>query len=113
MAAILRNEVGWFDAEENSTDSLNMRLANDATFVRAAFSNCLSLLVQDSAAMIVAFVLGVVLQWRVALIALACVPFLIIAAIAQVGSKMFKIILFIFLCMYSEGAPICYIFSLS
>mgnify|MGYP000432722535 CR=1 FL=1 len=96
MAAMLRNEVGWFDSEENSTDSLNARLAIDATFVRAAFSNCLSLLVQDSAAIIVAFVIGAVLQWRVALIALACVPFLTISAIAQVSSEMANFLSFIF-----------------
>ncbi|KAH7427059.1 hypothetical protein KP509_10G028600 [Ceratopteris richardii] len=83
FSAILRNEVGWFDEEENSTDALNMRLANDATFVRAAFSNRLSILIQDLTAMIVAFVFGVILQWRVALVALASVPFLIISAVAQ------------------------------
>jgi ATP-binding cassette subfamily B (MDR/TAP) protein 1 len=93
---MLRNEVGWFDSEENSADILNTRLANDATFVRAAFSNCLSLFVQDSAAIVVAFVIGVVLQWRVALIALACVPFLVISAIAQVGSEMVKALSFSF-----------------
>ncbi|XP_021910233.1 ABC transporter B family member 20 [Carica papaya] len=38
FSAMLRNEVGWFDEEENSADTLSMRLANDATFVRAAFS---------------------------------------------------------------------------
>ena len=73
--------MGWFDKEENCTDSLNMQLANDATFVRAAFSNRLSILIQD---LIVAFVVGITLEWRVALIALATVPFLTISAVAQV-----------------------------
>lgn len=83
FSAMLRNEVGWFDEEENSTDALNMRLANDATFVRAAFSNRLSILIQDLTAMIVAFAVGLALEWRVALVALASVPFLIISAVAQ------------------------------
>ena len=76
--------MGWFDKEENCTDSLNMQLANDATFVRAAFSNRLSILIQDLTAVIVAFVVGITLEWRVALIALATVPFLTISAVAQV-----------------------------
>ncbi|GKD28997.1 ABC transporter B family member 6-like protein [Tanacetum coccineum] len=44
---ILGSTVGWFDEEENSVDTLSMRLANDATFVRAAFSNRLSIFIQD------------------------------------------------------------------
>ncbi|KAK6926916.1 ABC transporter-like, ATP-binding domain [Dillenia turbinata] len=82
-SAILRNEVGWFDKEENSADNLSMRLANDATFVRAAFSNRLSILVQDSAAVVVALLIGILLEWRMALVALATLPVLIVSAVAQ------------------------------
>ncbi|KAJ8759893.1 hypothetical protein K2173_009994 [Erythroxylum novogranatense] len=83
FSAMLRNEVGWFDDEENSSDTLSMRLANDATFVRAAFSNRLSIFIQDSAAVIVAVVIGMVLEWKLALVALATLPVLTISAIAQ------------------------------
>lgn len=84
FTAMLRNEVGWFDDEENSADTLSMRLANDATFVRAAFSNRLSIFIQDSAAVIVAVLIGMLLQWRLALVALATLPVLTISAVAQV-----------------------------
>ncbi|KAF2318690.1 hypothetical protein GH714_010111 [Hevea brasiliensis] len=83
FSAMLRNEVGWFDEEENSADTLSMRLANDATFVRAAFSNRLSIFIQDSAAVVVAVVIGMLLQWRLALVALATLPILMVSAIAQ------------------------------
>ncbi|BFG22615.1 hypothetical protein CerSpe_088900 [Prunus speciosa] len=83
FSAMLRNEAGWFDEEENSADTLSMRLANDATFVRAAFSNRLSIFIQDSAAVIVAVLIGMLLQWRLALVALATLPILTISAIAQ------------------------------
>ncbi|KAL9402548.1 hypothetical protein Peur_006397 [Populus x canadensis] len=83
FSAMLRNEVGWFDEEDNGADTLSMRLANDATFVRAAFSNRLSIFIQDSAAVIVAVVIGVLLQWRLALVALATLPVLTVSAIAQ------------------------------
>lgn len=82
---MLRNEVGWFDEEENSADSLSMHLANDATFVRAAFSNRLSIFVQDTAAVVVALLIGMLLEWRVALVALATLPILVVSAIAQVS----------------------------
>ena len=81
---MLRNEVGWFDEEDNGADILSMRLANDATFVRAAFSNRLSIFIQDSAAVIVAVVIGMLLQWRLALVALATLPVLAVSAFAQV-----------------------------
>lgn len=83
FSAMLRNEVGWFDEEDNSADTLSMRLANDATFVRAAFSNRLSIFIQDSAAVIVAVLIGMLLQWRLALVALATLPVLTLSAIAQ------------------------------
>ncbi|GER26259.1 ABC transporter family protein [Striga asiatica] len=83
FSAMLRNEVGWFDEEENSADNLSMRLANDATFVRASFSNRLSIFIQDSAAVVVAVLIGMFLEWRLALVALATLPVLIVSAIAQ------------------------------
>lgn len=83
FSAMLRNEVGWFDKEENNADTLSMRLANDATFVRAAFSNRLSIFIQDTAAVSVALLIGMLLGWRVALVALATLPVLVISAIAQ------------------------------
>ncbi|WOL00692.1 hypothetical protein Cni_G09405 [Canna indica] len=83
FSAMLRNEVGWFDEEENSADTLSMRLANDATFVRAAFSNRLSIFIQDTSAIVVALLIGMLLEWRVALVALATLPILAVSAVAQ------------------------------
>ena len=83
FSAVLHNEVGWFDEKENSVDTLSMRLANDATFVRAAFSNRLPTFIQARAAVIVAALIGMLLGWRLALVALATLPILVVSAIAQ------------------------------
>ncbi|KAA3464282.1 ABC transporter B family member 20 isoform X1 [Gossypium australe] len=83
FSAMLRNEIGWFDNEENSPDNLSMRLANDATFVRAAFSNRLSIFIQDSAAVIVAILIGMLLHWRLALVAFATLPKLWLAGFSK------------------------------
>ncbi|OVA03547.1 ABC transporter [Macleaya cordata] len=83
FSAMLRNEVGWFDEEDNSADTLSMRLANDATFVRATFSNRLSIFIQDTSAVLVALLIGVLLEWRLAVVALGTLPILTISAIAQ------------------------------
>jgi ATP-binding cassette, subfamily B (MDR/TAP), member 1 len=77
-------KVGWFDKEENNADTLSMRLGKDATFVRAAFSNRLSIFMQDSAAVSVALLIGMLLGWRVSLVALAILSVLVISSIAHV-----------------------------
>lgn len=64
-----------------------MRLATDATYVRAAFSNRVSIFMQDSAALIVALLIGILLEWRVALMALATIPVLLVSAVAQVSIR--------------------------
>ena len=85
LSAILHNEIGWFDEEENGVDNLSVRLANDATFVRAVFSNRLSIFMQDSTALFVTLLIGMLLEWRVALVALATLPVLSVSAVAQVS----------------------------
>jgi ATP-binding cassette subfamily B (MDR/TAP) protein 1 len=84
LSAILRNEVGWFDKEENSIDVLSLRLANDATFVRAAFSNRLSVIIQDCTSIFVVLVVGMLLDWRLAVLGLATFLPLTFAAVTQV-----------------------------
>ncbi|KAJ7121945.1 hypothetical protein O6H91_Y563500 [Diphasiastrum complanatum] len=83
FSAILRNEIGWFDKEENSTEALSIRLANDATFVRAAFSNRLLFFVQDTTAIVVVIIITIIMEWRLAVVALATIPLLAAAAVAQ------------------------------
>ena len=76
--------MGWFDKEENSPEVLSIRLGHDAAYVRATFSNRLSVFVQDVAAILVALALALILQWRFGLLALATIPLLVFASITQV-----------------------------
>ena len=84
FSAMLQSEVGWFDKDENNSEKLLSRLANDATYVRAAFSNQLSVAVQDICAAFVAIIIGFSLEWRLASVALITIPFLALSAIIQV-----------------------------
>ncbi|XP_024383964.1 ABC transporter B family member 20 isoform X2 [Physcomitrium patens] len=83
FSAILRNEVAWFDREENSAELLSMRLANDATYVRATFSNRLSVFIQQFTSTVLALTLASIMHWRFGLVSLATVPLLITASISQ------------------------------
>ncbi|KAG8087603.1 hypothetical protein GUJ93_ZPchr0010g7374 [Zizania palustris] len=86
LAAVLRNEAGWFDMEENASARIAARLALDAQNVRSAIGDRISVIVQNSALMLVACTAGFVLQWRLALVLLAVFPLVVAATVLQ---KMF------------------------
>lgn len=86
LEAILRNEVSWFDREENNSSQVAARLASDATNVRSAIGDRISMIVQNSALMLVACTIGFVLQWRLALVLIAVFPIVVAATLLQ---KMF------------------------
>ncbi|BAT06738.1 ABC transporter B family member 1 [Oryza sativa Japonica Group] len=86
LAAVLRNEIAWFDMEDNSSARIAARLALDAQNVRSAIGDRISIIVQNSALMLVACTAGFVLQWRLALVLLAVFPLVVAATVLQ---KMF------------------------
>lgn len=81
---MLRNEVGWFDKDENGVGLLMSKLAADATLVRSALADRLSTLVQNAALAVTAFVIAFALSWRIASVVIATFPLLIAASIAEV-----------------------------
>ncbi|MCO5594158.1 hypothetical protein L7F22_048181 [Adiantum nelumboides] len=81
--AIIRNEVGWFDRDENNSNRLTARLAVDAAQVRAAVGDRLALILQNLTGFVTACVIGLILEWRLALVLLATFPLLIAAAVGQ------------------------------
>ncbi|KAA8537503.1 hypothetical protein F0562_027111 [Nyssa sinensis] len=83
FSAILSNEVGWFDLDENSTGSLTSKLAANATLVRSALADRLSTIVQNVALTVTAFVIAFTLSWRIASVIIATYPLLIGASIAE------------------------------
>ncbi|WVZ91622.1 hypothetical protein U9M48_037768 [Paspalum notatum var. saurae] len=86
FAAVLRNEIAWFDAEENASARVAARLALDAQNVRSAIGDRISVIVQNSALMLVACAAGFALQWRLAMVLLAVFPLVVGATVLQ---KMF------------------------
>ncbi|XP_048332309.2 ABC transporter B family member 13 isoform X2 [Ziziphus jujuba] len=83
FSAILSNEVGWFDLDENNTGQLTSILAADATLVRSALADRLSTIVQNLALTVTAFVIAFILSWRIAAVVIASLPLLIGASITE------------------------------
>ncbi|KAH8481522.1 hypothetical protein H0E87_029116 [Populus deltoides] len=76
---ILTFEIEWFDQENNSTGAVCSRLATDAAMVRNLVVDRLSFLTQATSAATLAVVLGLVLSWRLALVAISLQPCIIAA----------------------------------
>ncbi|XP_021770572.1 ABC transporter B family member 1-like [Chenopodium quinoa] len=86
MAAVIKNEMAWFDQEENESARIAARLSLDANNVRSAIGDRISVIMQNSALMLVACTAGFILQWRLALVLIAVFPVVVAATVLQ---KMF------------------------
>ncbi|KAG0499630.1 hypothetical protein HPP92_004321 [Vanilla planifolia] len=83
LAAILRNEIGWFDEEENNSTLIAARLATDAADVKSAIAERISVILQNMTSLLTSFIVGFIVEWRVALLILATFPLIVLANFAQ------------------------------
>uniref|UniRef100_A0A1D1ZDP4 ABC transporter B family member 19 n=1 Tax=Anthurium amnicola TaxID=1678845 RepID=A0A1D1ZDP4_9ARAE len=83
LAAILRNEVGWFDEEENNSTLVAARLATDAADVKSAIADRISVILQNMTSLLTSFIVGFIIEWRVSLLILGTFPLLVLANFAQ------------------------------
>ncbi|KAL6650917.1 hypothetical protein ACP70R_009842 [Stipagrostis hirtigluma subsp. patula] len=77
LAKILSFEVGWFDADENSSAAVSARLATQATKVRSLVGDRMCLLVQAAANSALGFSLALAVSWRLAVVMMAIQPVVI------------------------------------
>eukprot|EP01018_Ginkgo_biloba_P008961 Gb_02469 [translate_table: standard] len=84
LSKILTFEVGWFDQEENSSGAVCSRLATEANVasishnVRSLVGDRVSLIVQTLSAVTIAFTMGLIIAWRLAIVMIAVQPLVII-----------------------------------
>ncbi|CAM6101079.1 unnamed protein product [Calypogeia fissa] len=83
FTTILRNELGWFDQDENNSSQILARLNSDATNVRTAIGDRASLILQNITLICVAWIISIVLQWKLALVIISVSPLLVLSASAQ------------------------------
>lgn len=83
LAAILRNEVGWFDEEENNSSLLAARLATDAADVKSAIAERISVILQNMTSLLTSFIVAFIIEWRVSLLILGTFPLIVLANFAQ------------------------------
>lgn len=78
LSKILTFEVGWFDQDENATGAVCSRLAKDANVVRSLVGDRMALIVQTISAVVIAFTMGLIIAWRLAIVMIAVQPLIII-----------------------------------
>ncbi|KAF6159984.1 hypothetical protein GIB67_033068 [Kingdonia uniflora] len=83
LSVILRNEVGWFDEEENNSSLIAARLATDAADVKSAIAERISVILQNMTSLLTSFIVAFIVEWRVSLLILATFPLLVLANFAQ------------------------------
>ena len=76
---IFTYEIEWFDQENNSSGAVCSRLATDATMVRTLVADRLLMLAQAISSTTLAVVLGLILSWKLALLAISLQPCIISA----------------------------------
>ncbi|PPQ91666.1 hypothetical protein CVT25_012879 [Psilocybe cyanescens] len=75
--AMLRQDIEFFDKDENSTGSLVSQLSDNPQKVNGLAGITLGAIVQSIATLIAGSVLGLAFIWKVALVGIACTPLLI------------------------------------
>ncbi|PHU20248.1 ABC transporter B family member 18 [Capsicum chinense] len=77
LSNLLTFEVGWFDQDQNTSAAVCARLSTEARMVRSLVSDRISLLLQVSVSASTAFVLALIVAWRVAIVLISIQPLLI------------------------------------
>ncbi|CAM6102646.1 unnamed protein product [Calypogeia fissa] len=83
FTTILRNELGWFDQDENNSGQILARLNSDATNVRTAIGDRAAVILQNTTLICVAWIISIVLQWKLALVIISVSPLIVISASGQ------------------------------
>nr|XP_027123328.1 ABC transporter B family member 19-like [Coffea arabica] len=90
--AILKQEPGWFDINENSTGILVSRLSSDCVSFRSILGDKISVLLMGLSSAAVGLGFSFFLEWRLTLLAAALTPFTLGASyfslIINVGPKL-------------------------
>ncbi|KAK9717392.1 hypothetical protein K7432_006257 [Basidiobolus ranarum] len=82
--AILSQEAGFFDQEEHSTGSLTSHLATDAYRMHELVSQMIRIVIQTLTTVTLSLALAFNTSWRITLVILAVLPFLVAAEYFEV-----------------------------
>ncbi|KAI0073491.1 P-loop containing nucleoside triphosphate hydrolase protein [Panus rudis PR-1116 ss-1] len=77
--AILRQDIEFFDKDENSTGQLTSTLSDNPQKINGLAGITLGAIVQSVATLITGFIIGLIFSWKLGLVGIACTPLLVSA----------------------------------
>ncbi|KAL1951601.1 hypothetical protein VTO73DRAFT_750 [Trametes versicolor] len=77
--AILRQDVEFFDKDENNTGQLTASLTENARKVQTFAGVTATIIVQSLATLVIGAVLGLIFAWQLGLVGIACTPIMLSA----------------------------------
>ncbi|OWM75488.1 hypothetical protein CDL15_Pgr021652 [Punica granatum] len=86
FSGILRNELCWFEKPENSIGAVTSRIISDTSMVKVIISDRMSVIVQCISSILIATVVSMIVDWRMALVAWAVMPCHFIGGLIQAKS---------------------------
>lgn len=86
--AMLRQEIGFFDMDENSSGKLAGALAQDAAVLRGAVGDTFGVVTQNLSVMAVGYVIAFIYNWRMALLVTGLAPLVAVGGYFQMQLMM-------------------------
>ncbi|XP_062181143.1 ABC transporter B family member 11-like isoform X2 [Phragmites australis] len=71
---IVHQEISWFDKPSNASGTIGARLSVDASNIRRLVGDSLALLVRSTVTVLAGFIIAMVANWRLALVATVVLP---------------------------------------
>ncbi|XP_039763141.1 multidrug resistance protein homolog 49-like [Pararge aegeria] len=77
FAALLRQEIAFFDKETNTVGALCSRLSGDAAEVQGATGLRIGLILQGTSSVVVGFIMAICYNWKLTLVGTAFLPLMV------------------------------------
>ena len=85
--AMLRQEIGWFDQERNSSGILTTRLAIDASNIQGATGSRLATIMEVVTTCLFSLIIAFVYSWPTALVVLGSFPIMFFGATLEAATR--------------------------
>jgi ATP-binding cassette subfamily B (MDR/TAP) protein 1 len=85
-AAVLRNELGWFEKPKNGVGSLTSHIVSDTSTVKTIISDRMAVIVQCISSILIATTVSMYVNWRMGLVSWAVMPCHFIGGLIQARS---------------------------
>ncbi|GAA5897569.1 hypothetical protein JCM6882_003519 [Rhodosporidiobolus microsporus] len=84
LSSILKQDIEYFDRDENSTGHLTSSVSAWAEKVNGLFGATSGIIFQGFATMLIGIILGLSYAWKISLVGIACLPLTLSAGLTQI-----------------------------